>query len=187
MPLPLPQPTNAPYRCRDRQPPPPTAAAIGNRHPLRTSAKSATQACRWKVGMEVRAPAKPECTPEGQPRVHFGAYLFAQVPWRGSGGRLGEARRYALPRKVPRKAVWVEVRGRTGEGMCPGGAWEAGPGRLGITHFREKCHRRPFGWKCVEGREKECATEGPGRQVRRQAALRTSAKSATEGRLGGSA
>ena len=55
------------------------------------------------------------------------------------------------------------------------------------THFGEKCHRRPFGRKCVGGREEESALEGPGRQVRRREALRTSAKSATEGRLGGSA
>ena len=57
----------------------------------------------------------------------------------------------------------------------------------GVTHFRKKCHRGPFGWKCVEGREEECALEGAGRQIHGDTALRTSAKCATEGRLGRSA
>ena len=33
-------------------------------------------------------------------------------------------------------------------------AWEAGSAAGGVTHFREMCHRGPFGWKCVEWREK---------------------------------
>ena len=71
--------------------------------------------------------------------------------------------------------------------MCRGGAWKGTSGQHNVTHFHEKCHRRPIWWKCVAGREKECALEGPGREVRRQAALRTSEKCATEGRSGGSA
>ena len=36
------------------------------------------------------------------------------------------ARRYALPRNVPQKAVRAEVRKKAGGEMRPGGAWEAG-------------------------------------------------------------
>ena len=70
---------------------------------------------------------------------------------------------------------------------CPKGTWKVGSGRHGVTHFREMCRRRPFGWKCVRRRMEGCATERPGRQVRRRAELRTSGKCAIEGRLGGSA
>jgi len=56
-----------------------------------------------------------------------------------------------------------------------------------FTHFREKCHRMPFGRKCVRGQEEDCALERPGRLGRGWTALRTSTESATEGRLGGSA
>ena len=58
--------------------------------------------------------------------------------------------------------------------MCPGGAWKAGPATGGFTHFREKCHRRPFGRKCVAGRKEECALKGPGSLFRGRTALRTS-------------
>ncbi len=88
------------------------------------------------------------------------------VPQRGLGGRFGAERLYALPQNVPQKAVQVEVRGRVGKGMCHGGAWEGTSGRHGVTHFRKKCRRRPFRAKCVSGREKECATEGPGGLLR---------------------
>ena len=73
----------------------------------------------------------------------------------------------------------MEVRKKAGGGMCLGGAWKGTSGRHGVTHFREMCHRRPFGRKCVEGREEESALEGHGRQVRRRAELRTSAECAT--------
>ena len=71
--------------------------------------------------------------------------------------------------------------------MCRGGAWKGTSGQHDVTHFHEKCHRRPFGWKCVAGRAKECATEGPGKALRGSTTLHTSTKSATEGRSGGSA
>ena len=70
--------------------------------------------------------------------------------------------------------------------MCHGGAWKADSRQDSTTHFGKKCYRSSFGWKCVAGRKEESVLEGPGRQVRRQEALRTSAKCATEGRFDGS-
>ncbi len=109
------------------------------------------------------------------------------APWRGLEGRFEAARRYALSRKAPQKVDLAEVRCRAGEEICLGGAWKGTSGQHDVTHFHEKCHRKPFGWKCVAGREKECALEGPGREVRGSTALHTSTKSVTEGRSGRSA
>ncbi len=64
--------------------------------------------------------------PKGQLRVRFAAYLFAQVPPKGLGGRFGYGRRYALPRNVPQRAVRAEVRKKAGGEMYLGRVWEAG-------------------------------------------------------------
>ncbi len=104
--------------------------------------------------------------------------------WEGTSGRRDVTHFREMCHRRPSGG---EVRKRVEEGMCLGGAWEAGSETGGVTHFREMCHRKPSRWKCVRGWKKGCALEGPGRQVRRRAALRTSGKCATEGRLDGSA
>ena len=81
--------------------------------------------------------------------------------WRGLEGRFGDGQHYALPRNVPQKAVLTEVRFKAREYMCPRRAWKVYSVMGGVTHFREKCHRRRFGRKCVAGREEESALEGP--------------------------
>ena len=111
--------------------------------------------------------------------------MFAQMPSRAAKSTIsaifvrsdapkgpechfGTVRRYALPGNVPQKVVWTEVRWKKEGGKCPGGAWEAGSGRNGVTHFRGMCRRRPFWRKCVGRRVEKCAMEGAGRHVRRQ-------------------
>ena len=45
--------------------------------------------------------------------------------------------------------------------MCLGGAWKGTSGRHGVTHFHEKCHRRPTWRKCVVGGRMDALTRYP--------------------------
>ena len=100
--------------------------------------------------------------PQGRPRVRFRPFLFAQMPPRAAestfsaffvrSGAPEGSREYDLEHFCSRR--------------CPKETWNAFSGRICVTHFREMCHRRPFGRKCVEWLEKESALEGPGGQLR---------------------